>query len=342
MAQKNIIKTDFKDRKILANLEMNSRMTVSRIAKSAGISKASVSARIGRLVKGGLVERFLPVLNYDALGVSKYRLYCKFEITPEKFEEELSDYLYAQGNVHWFALTQGEWDVVIRLFAASSKEVEKFESGFMEKFGKYVKAKMFGINLLETTSRTALITGNQGSHYHEMRDYSGGQVPLSKKDYRILYWLYENSRMPLRDIARKEGLSPDVVAYRIRKMEKNKVFFGYTARFNRAKLGLTSSKILINFQHLTPKRRGQFMEYCDAHPNFSYFGLLLGGWDMEADIDSRDMQELYSILRQIHAKFPDIIRDLSVLPKIKEFHPNPVAHLARKAVLKSAIPEFEI
>ena len=125
-------------------------------------------------------------------------------------------------------------------------------------------------------------------------------------------------------------------------MEEKKAIFGYTVRFNRAKLGLVSAKVLIDFQYITPARREEFLKYCDAHPSISYFGILMGWWDMEIDLDVHDLQELYSVLRQIHGKFHDVIRDTSVLPKIREFNPNPVAHLARKAILKSDVPKFSV
>ena len=342
MEQQGELKLDIKDKKILAQLELDSRQPLSEIGKKVGLSKASVSSRIARIGKSGLIDRFHLELNYAALGVTNYRYYFKFENTPDDFEKTVAEYLYTNGVVRWFCFTQGEWDLVIRFFASNDAGIVEFENSFMEKFGKYMKSKVFGINLFGTNHRCTQLTGNEGSYYRQTRKYGNAGIKLSPLDYKILFWLYENSRMSLRDIAKKENISPEVVAYHVRSLEKKKAYFAYSVRFNRAKAGYLNVKVLLNLQYLTPSKREEFLAYCDANPFLSHYLCLRGPWDAELDCDVKNFTELYVALRKIRNRFPDLIRDFSVLSKIKEFEPNPFASLAGKKISKSEVPDFTI
>ncbi|VVC01824.1 putative HTH-type transcriptional regulator [uncultured archaeon] len=342
MEPKDELKLDIKDRKILAQLELDSRQPLSAIGKKAGLSKAGVSSRIARIEKSGLVDRFNLELNYAALGTTNYRYYFKFESTPPGFEQSLAEYLYTHGNVRWFCLMQGQWDLVVRFFAADDAELSDFENSFMEKFGKQVKSKAYGVNLFGTNHRCTQLTGNEGSYYRQTRSYKGGRIRLTPIDYCILFRLYENSRASLREIAEKEGLSAETVAYHVKGLGKKQAFFACSVRFNRSRAGYMGAKVLLNLQYLTPEKREAFLAYCDATPILSHYLLLRGPWDAELDCDVKSPAELYAALRKIRNRFPDLIREFSVLTKIKEYEANPFASLAGKRISKSEVPDFSV
>ena len=90
MEQKEPLKLDKKDRKILGALETDSRQPLSGIARKAGLSKAGVAARIARMEREGLIDRFTLALNYEGLGIVNYRLYFKFEAAPADFERQVA------------------------------------------------------------------------------------------------------------------------------------------------------------------------------------------------------------------------------------------------------------
>jgi|GEM_PF-3162823 len=342
MEPDNIVKLDIKDRKILSILERNSRTPASIMGRKVGLSKSRVIGRIMRIVKSGLIERFILDLNYAALGITTYGFYFKFENTPEHFEQIVAQYLYTHGAVRWFCLTQGEWDLIVRFFANGEEEIERFEDGFMNKFGDHVAAKVFCISLFDTNHLCTQLTGNEGSYYHQTKKYHGGPMRISKQDYRVLFWLYENSRISLNEIAQKEGMSPNVVAYHVRKLEQMEAYFAYSVRFDRAKLGFISAKALLNMRRITPQRRDEFLAYCDALPIVSHYRVILGAWDAEIDVDVKNIRELYVLLRDMRNRFPDLIRSFSVLTKIKQFEANPFATLAGKKIAKENVPNFTI
>jgi len=65
------------------------------------------------------------------------------------------------------------------------------------------------------------------------------QVSADSTDFRILAELVENAKSSFVDIGRKLDLHPNVVAYRVNKLERLGIIKEYTARLDLEKLGLS-------------------------------------------------------------------------------------------------------
>ena len=57
-------------------------------------------------------------------------------------------------------------------------------------------------------------------------------MKLDTKDKKIISILKENSRLPIRDIAKKTQIRPSTVHLRIKKLRKNKVIENFTLKLN--------------------------------------------------------------------------------------------------------------
>jgi Lrp/AsnC family transcriptional regulator, leucine-responsive regulatory protein len=64
------LKLDDIDRKILALLIENGRMSYSDIGKELNLSRVSVRERVNQLVKNGVIEKFTVVVNSEKVGKS--------------------------------------------------------------------------------------------------------------------------------------------------------------------------------------------------------------------------------------------------------------------------------
>ncbi|HJO01325.1 MAG: Lrp/AsnC family transcriptional regulator [Candidatus Woesearchaeota archaeon] len=62
-------------------------------------------------------------------------------------------------------------------------------------------------------------------------------MTLDKKDNLIIEALKEDSRMPIRDIAKKTGIRPSTVHERIKKLVKRKVIEKFTLKLNNKSVG---------------------------------------------------------------------------------------------------------
>ena len=61
------IKLDIKDKKILYELDMDARQSISSIAKRVGLSKEVVNYRIRRMEKEGLIDGYYAIIEYSKL-----------------------------------------------------------------------------------------------------------------------------------------------------------------------------------------------------------------------------------------------------------------------------------
>ena len=73
------MKIDLKDRKILYELDTNSRQSYHEIAKKVGLSKDSIIYRIKKLQEQGVIKKFHTIYDVGKLGFISFRLYLKFQ-----------------------------------------------------------------------------------------------------------------------------------------------------------------------------------------------------------------------------------------------------------------------
>ena len=79
------MKLDYYDKKILFELDKNSRITTSSIAKQIRKSKQFVDYRIKRLEEEKVILGYTTVIDYSKLGYTSIRVYFKYhKITPEQ------------------------------------------------------------------------------------------------------------------------------------------------------------------------------------------------------------------------------------------------------------------
>ena len=81
-------KIDKYDKKILFELDQNSRKSAQQIARKVHLSKVSVINRINKLVKNGIIKNFITLVNYRKLGFSNFHVYYSLQNLSHEKEEE--------------------------------------------------------------------------------------------------------------------------------------------------------------------------------------------------------------------------------------------------------------
>jgi len=78
---------------------------------------------------------------------------------------------------------------------------------------------------------------------------------IDKKDLKILYHLFQNSRQPLSILGKKVGLSRKVVGYRINRLEKEGIITGYPTHIVNSALGWALARFYYTFQFVNPEKK---------------------------------------------------------------------------------------
>ncbi|MBU2639634.1 MAG: Lrp/AsnC family transcriptional regulator [Nanoarchaeota archaeon] len=148
----------------------------------------------------------------------------------------------------------------------------------------------------------------------------GEKVKLDSKDKAILEQLQENARQSIAEVAKNTKLPRDVVVYRIKKLEKNKVIRAYHTLLNSSKLGYPLYIwVLFVCNNITTEEESRFIKFLKDHKNIIYVSKCSGKYDFSIGICARDYEQYDGIIREIRLKFPRIIRDIETVPTTQEY-----------------------
>lgn len=301
-------KLDLKDRKILYELDKNSRITLPKLARKVRLSKEVVFHRINNLVKRGLILRFQTLVSACRLGYQSYKIYFKLQNLTNRVRTQMQNLFLKNKMVYWIGNCQGRWDMIVAVWTRGIQEFGRFEDKVLNRFSNYIQER-------EITITRGTLQFNRRWFYSDRslpKETSFGEgleeVKLDSIDLKILRWLANNARMKIVDLAKKINTSVTVVRYRLKQLESRGVILGYKYALNPKLMGYETCKTLITFKNITAEKRNLLINYCKMNPNLINIVLTIGPWDIELEFEVRNFEEYYSIMGDIQEKHSDIIK----------------------------------
>jgi Lrp/AsnC family transcriptional regulator, leucine-responsive regulatory protein len=92
---------DNKDRKILLELDINSRQSYASIGKKLKISKEVVLYRVNKLVEEKIITNFTCIIDYSQLGIISLRTFLKLKNLEQNLLQNIIDYLKDIPQIGW-------------------------------------------------------------------------------------------------------------------------------------------------------------------------------------------------------------------------------------------------
>ena len=146
------------------------------------------------------------------------------------------------------------------------------------------------------------------------------EVRLDSKDKKILQELQENCRQTIAEIAKKTKLPRDVVVYRIKRLEQEKVIKQHHSMLDHSKLGYPLYVyVLFSLYNIKPEYEKKFVEFLRSHKNIIYVAKNSGKYDFTIGVCAKDYKQFDDIIREIRQKFANAIKDIEALPTVEEF-----------------------
>ena len=84
---------DLKDRRILYQLDLDSRQPLTEIGKKVGLKKDVVSYRIKRLQEEGIIKNFWTLIDSYKLGYIVFRFYLVYQYVNQDIKDKIIKYL---------------------------------------------------------------------------------------------------------------------------------------------------------------------------------------------------------------------------------------------------------
>jgi Lrp/AsnC family leucine-responsive transcriptional regulator len=301
-------KLDLKDRRLLYELELDSRQSFGDLAKKLRLSKNTIAYRIHNLEKEGIIKKFYAVIDVGKLGYINFRVYLKLQnVTPMK-EKEIIDFLVAKKCVNWVVSIDGDYNLGFHVLSREIKEMNEVWMELLEKYVNYVDERLLTIVTKKSHySRSFLI--NSKENENETVYLTEPKKPeVDEIDKGILELLAKNARIPIIEIASTLKITSKTVIARIKKLENDRVIVSYKTGFNLSKLGYEQFRLILRLHNTTKERISSLIQHANVHPNIISHSEVLGGDDFEMDVEVNDLSALRKIIDEIKDKFADIIQ----------------------------------
>lgn len=295
---------DLKDRKILFELDKNSRQSYSQLAKKVRLSKDVVQYRVKRLEAEGFILGYNSIIDFTKLGYFALRLQLSlFETTPTE-EQKIIDYLVKQKEVFLVSESEGDVNITIGLLLRNISELKNFQIRFENKFKKNIKK--FIVSAYQEVyyfNRKYLL---ENSNYSELKISVDTTIKhVDETDLEIIKLLTQNSRTPIIEIASKLNMNANTVAFRIKKLEKEKIILGYNILFGFKKINYVYVKADLFLKHIQNEKK--IIEFCKQQKNIIYVSKTIGGSDLEIYFEIENTEKFLEIMKNLREEFKEIV-----------------------------------
>lgn len=314
-------KLDSKDRKILYELDKNTRLSNSEIGRRVRLSKEVVKYRIDRMMKSGPIIRFYTLTNYFKIGIVKYKLYLRLRDVDSEKLEEIGNYFKSRKKTEWDVTCTGRWDMIIGFLVRNINEFDQEVQNMMNRFSQHIQEKAMTTTLYLAHHLREFLSYSSATEmkriiYHTIADKPAA---VDDTDLEILRIITNNGRMPVREIASKLHTTPRVVQYRMRRMEKENIILAYKVHLDPKKMGNIFCKAIIYLRPSTKERLNEFVGYCSSLPDAVWPQRVMGSWDFELDFEIESYDKFQGVIFDLKEKFSDIVQNYEFVILSKEF-----------------------
>ena len=103
---------NLKDKKILYELDKNSRIGITELAKRVQMSKESLHYRLNKLIEEKIILKFHTVPAHYRFGTIDYKVYLRLQDISKTSYDQLIDFLIKNKDVFWVTPCNGRCDLM--------------------------------------------------------------------------------------------------------------------------------------------------------------------------------------------------------------------------------------
>lgn len=308
------------DRKILQQLDQNSRQAYSKMAKKIRATKQVVKYRMEKMIERQIISGFYTVIDYSKLGFLMFRLYFKVSKMPLQKKQELISFLKNHKKIAIFYRITGHYDFSFSIWVRDVWDYENFWDEFNEKFGGCLLDCHLAIKTKYTEfSRNYLLEGETEKTEFTVSKKSAIEE-LDETDFKILTILSTNARTSLVELSKQTKVSIVTCRTKIKELIKKKVILGFRAIIDCEKLGYTYYKVDLWFRDNAKKK--ELANHILSNPNVIYTEKTVLTSDLEFDLEVRNFEKFIKIMDDFEKDYPDSIDHYEYYTRIKNYKVN--------------------
>lgn len=145
---------------------------------------------------------------------------------------------------------------------------------------------------------------------------------MDLKDKKILYQLDLNARQSNTQIAKKVGLSKDVINYRIKSLEKEGIITGYYTIIDTSKLDYFSFRVYLKLIDSTPSKEKEILTFLINEKNSFFVAEIEGPFDIAIGVWVKNIYEFEEVYTRFKEKYKQYIgkEQISIFTYAYHFH----------------------
>ena len=305
---------DKNNAKLLVQLDINARESLTQLAKRLRLSKQVVSYRIKKLEEQGVITGYYPLINTVALGYTNYRVYIKFRTTTQQLRNEIIKNLCDNKDVWAVVRFTGTWDVALGISVKHPYDIHRVLQEIQQQHAKHIhelQTHLYGpITYFPKTFLSEAKTDV------EWKLDQSVTYKADATDMIILRLLAKNAKTPLTELADNANIAIETARQRLKKLEKANVIQGYRPIINLSTLGYEYYKTEITLTRHDQK--ASIYAFCKQHPNITEIDDNIGGADLEFVVQCKGLTEFLKVMNAFESQFPDLIETYTYLTVLKE------------------------
>ena len=312
-----MLKIDLKDRRILYQLDIDSRQSFSQIGKKVGLPKTVVAYRINKLMQDGIIKNFYTVIDAFKLGYTSLRFYLTYQYTTPEIEKEIVEYFIKNKYTWWLGTFEGRFDLAVIMWVKNLNEFYAFWKETLKRYRYYFQDQVFSIYVMLYLYRYSYLLEEYEKSDRQKYQItgSGSPVQIDDLDFKILRLIGPNARMPVTEVAKKLDSTVTVINHRIKKLIKLDVIQGFRVNIDTAKLGYRWFKVDIDLKEYT--KRDKIISYIKQNPNLIIVDESAGVSDLELEFHLKTLGDVHQIMEDIIIKFPGVVKNYKYIYAVK-------------------------
>ena len=311
---KEIETLDKLDRKLLRELDKDSRQSFADLGRTLRIPAETARYRFHSLLQRKLISRTIALIDSGKLGNSYYKVLLKLYNVNETQVLKIIETLVAHDAVNWVARTDGLFDIAFTIRVRQILELSEFIDRLKEDYRRFILRMGMAVNIkVEFSVRDYLVSNKRTS---SVVTYTAPAEPhtVDETDLAILRQLSSDTRRSGASIGAELKLSVETILHRIQKLERGGIITRYTILPNLSRIGIVNYYVFLYFSQASQERILEFVDYCRQQIHINYFIKALGEWDYELNIEVESLPQYREVMMDLTREFSDIIRDYLSLP----------------------------
>lgn len=304
---------DLLDKKLLYELDLNSRKPLNQIARKLRISRTVAAYRFKRLQEEGIIKGTFTQINNFALGYYSYRMFLKLGNFTEEQEKSLVNTLINEKRLLWLSRVLGKWDIDLIYMTTNMFEFDEFQ-----------RKLLLGFNGIIEEYETALLTKINDYPKDYLISRKRSEIPIRKTithstfspdkiHERILYLVSEDATINIVTLAKNAGISFNTAKKKMQELIKSKVILQFRLLLDTNKLGYQYYKLHLTLRHYNESDLNALTAYLESKNFMIITDHYLGGEHFEIELHLQSEQEYIRFIQELMRQYGRIIKDHYVI-----------------------------